>query len=31
MGMKGNAKECQVNVRERMQIARGMQGTTRGM
>ena len=25
---KGNAKECQGNVRERMQIARGMQGNT---
>ena len=24
--MKGNAKECQGNVRKRMQIARGMQG-----
>ena len=29
--MKGNAKECQGNVRERMQIARGMQGNARGM
>ena len=28
--MKGNAKECQGNIRERMQIARGMQGNARG-
>ena len=26
---KGNAKECQGNVRERTQIARGMQGNAR--
>ena len=28
--MKRNAKECQGNVRERLQIARGMQGNARG-
>ena len=28
--MKENAKECQGNVRERVQIARGMQGNARG-
>ena len=28
--MKGNAQECQGNVQERMQIARGMQGNGRG-
>ena len=26
---KGNAKECQGNIRERMQIARGMQRNAR--
>ena len=28
--MKGNAQECQGNVQERNQIARGMQGNGRG-
>ena len=27
---KGNAKECQGNVRKRLQIARGKQGNVRG-